>query len=63
MSIFSGLSIPSDKPQNSLGGSRYNFFYGSTPRETRQRTDRHANDSGYSCVRILSERRRPAAPC
>ena len=56
MSIFSGLFRSRDKPQNSLNGGRYHFFFGNTT------SGKPVNENSamqmtavYSCVRILSE--------
>lgn len=56
MSIFKSIFHPRDKPQNSLPGSNYSFFFGSTT------SGKPVNENTamqmaavYSCVRILSE--------
>lgn len=56
MNIFTGIFRSRDKPQNSLGGSRYNFFYGSTiaGKPVNEHTAMQMT-AVYSCVRILSE--------
>ena len=56
MNIFSSLFHSRDKPQNSLGGSRYNFFFGGTTagKPVNEHTAMQMT-AVYSCVRILSE--------
>ena len=56
MSIFSGLFHSRDKPQNSLNGSRYFFWFGHTT-SGKAVTEMTAMQmtAVYSCVRILSE--------
>ena len=56
MSAFSGLFHSRDKPQNSICGNRYNFFYGSTTagKPVNEQTAMQMT-AVYSCVRILSE--------
>lgn len=56
MSIFSGLFRSRDKPQNSLNGSRYFFWFGHTT-SGKAVTEMSAMQmtAVYSCVRILSE--------
>jgi HK97 family phage portal protein len=56
MSIFSGLFRSRDKPQNSLNGSRYSFFFGGTSsgKSVNEHTAMQMT-AVYSCVRILSE--------
>ncbi len=56
MGIFSGLFRSRDKPQNSLIGSRYDFFFGGT--SSGKAVNEHTAmqmTAVYSCVRILSE--------
>ena len=56
MRIFTGLFRSRDKPRDSLSGSRYNFFFGSTT--SGKRVTEHTAmqmTAVYSCVRILSE--------
>ena len=56
MSIFTGLFHSRDKPQNSLGGSRYSFLFGGTTagKPVNEHTAMQMT-AVYSCVRILSE--------
>jgi HK97 family phage portal protein len=56
MSIFKNLFHSRDKPQNSLPGSTYSFFFGGTP-SGKNVNERSAMQTTavYSCVRILSE--------
>ena len=56
MRIFSGPFHSRDKPQNSIGSSRYNFFYGNTTagKPVNEQTAMQMT-AVYSCVRILSE--------
>ena len=56
MSIFSGLFRSRDKPQNSLNGNRYFFWFGHTT-SGKAVTEMSAMQmtAVYSCVRILSE--------
>lgn len=56
MSIFSGLFRSRDKPQNSLNGSRYFFWFGHTT-SGKAVTEMSAMQmtAVYSCVRVLSE--------
>lgn len=56
MNIFQGIFKARDKPQDSLGGSRYNFFFGSTSagKPVNEHTAMQMT-AVYSCVRILSE--------
>ena len=56
MPTLKSLFHSRDKPQNSLGGSRYNFFYGSTTagKPVNEQTAMQMT-AVYSCVRILSE--------
>ena len=56
MNIFSGLFRSRDKPQNSLGGSRYSFLFGGTSagKPVNEHTAMQMT-AVYSCVRILSE--------
>jgi HK97 family phage portal protein len=56
MGILSGLFRSRDKPQNILGGGRYNFFFGGT--SSGKAVNEHTAmqmTAVYSCVRILSE--------
>jgi HK97 family phage portal protein len=56
MSILSGIFKPRDKPKDTLGVSRYNFFFGSTSsgKPVNEHTAMQMT-AVYSCVRILSE--------
>jgi len=56
MSIFSGMFHSRDKPRDSLNGSRYSFFFGSTTsgKPVNENTSMQMT-AVYSCVRILSE--------
>ena len=56
MNIFSRMFKARDKPQDSLGGSQYSFFFGSTTsgKPVNERTAMQMT-AVYSCVRILSE--------
>ena len=56
MELFRKIFKARDKPQNSIGGSRYNFFYGSTTagKPVNEQTAMQMT-AVYSCVRILSE--------
>ena len=56
MNSLKSLFHSRDKPQNSIGGSRYNFFYGSTTagKPVNENTAMQMT-AVYSCVRILSE--------
>ena len=56
MGIFQGIFKARDKPKNTLGGSRYNFFFGSTSsgKPVNEHTAMQMT-AVYSCVRILSE--------
>jgi len=56
MNIFQGIFKARDKPKDSLGGSRYNFFFGSTSsgKPVNEHTAMQMT-AVYSCVRILSE--------
>ncbi|MDS1028932.1 phage portal protein [Bacillota bacterium LX-D] len=56
MSILSGIFKPRDKPKDTLSGSRYNFFFGSTSsgKPVNEHTAMQMT-AVYSCVRILSE--------
>lgn len=56
MSIFQGIFKARDKPKDTIGGSRYNFFFGST--SSGKPVNEHTAmqmAAVYSCVRILSE--------
>ncbi len=56
MSRFKSIFRSRDKPQNSLGGSRYDFFFGGT--SSGKAVNEHTAmrmTAVYSCVRILSE--------
>lgn len=56
MSRLKSIFKPRDKPQNSLIGSRYNFFFGGT--SSGKAVNEHTAmqmTAVYSCVRILSE--------
>ena len=56
MSIFTSLFRSRDKPKNSLNGSRYDFFFGSTPAGKRVNENTAMQMTAvYACVRILSE--------
>lgn len=56
MNIFSGLFRSRDKPQNSLNGSRYFFWFGhTTAGKTVNEMSAMQMTAVYSCVRILSE--------
>lgn len=56
MNIFSRMFKARDKPQDSLGGSQYSFFFGRTTsgKPVNERTAMQMT-AVYSCVRILSE--------
>ena len=56
MKIFQNLFKARDKPKDTLGGSRYNFFFGSTSagKPVNEHTAMQMT-AVYSCVRILSE--------
>ena len=56
MSIFSEMFHSRDKPRDSLNGSRYSFFFGSTTsgKPVNENTSMQMT-AVYSCVRILSE--------
>ena len=56
MNIFQGIFKARDKPKDALGGSRYNFFFGSTSsgKPVNEHTAMQMT-AVYSCVRILSE--------
>lgn len=56
MNIFSRMFKAPDKPQDSLGGSQYSFFFGRTTsgKPVNERTAMQMT-AVYSCVRILSE--------
>ncbi len=56
MNILSNLFHSRDKPQNSLSGSRYSFFFGGTTagKAVNEQTAMQMT-AVYSCVRILSE--------
>ena len=56
MGIFQGIFKARDKPKDTLGGSRYNFFFGSTSsgKPVNEHTAMQMT-AVYSCVRILSE--------
>jgi HK97 family phage portal protein len=56
MNIFQGIFKARDKPKDSLGGSRYNFFFGNTSsgKPVNEHTAMQMT-AVYSCVRILSE--------
>lgn len=56
MNIFNLLSRSRDKPKNSLPGSTYSFFFGSTTsgKTVNERTALQTT-AVYACVRILSE--------
>jgi len=56
MGILQGIFKARDKPQDTLGGSRYSFFFGSTS-ANKPVTEQTAMQmtAVYSCVRILSE--------
>ena len=56
MNIFYRMFKARDKPQDSLGGSQYSFFFGRTTsgRPVNERTAMQMT-AVYSCVRILSE--------
>ncbi|MDA8227044.1 MAG: phage portal protein [Desulfitobacterium hafniense] len=56
MGILSGLFRSRDKPQNSLLGSAYSFFFGSTAsgKTVNERTAMQTT-AVYACVRILAE--------
>ena len=56
LNLFSRLFRSRDKPQNSLGGSRYSFFFGGTSAgKNVNETSAMQMTAVYSCVRILSE--------
>ena len=56
MGILQGIFKARDKPKDSLGGSRYNFFFGGTTagKPVNEHTAMQMT-AVYSCVRILSE--------
>jgi HK97 family phage portal protein len=56
MGIFQGIFKARDKPKDTLGGSRYSFFFGSTSsgKPVNEHTAMQMT-AVYSCVRILSE--------
>ena len=56
MGILQGIFKARDKPKDSLGGSRYSFFFGSTTagKPVNEHTAMQMT-AVYSCVRILSE--------
>ena len=56
MNIFQGIFKARDKPSDTLSGSRYNFFFGSTSagKPVNEHTAMQMT-AVYSCVRILSE--------
>ena len=56
MNIFRSIFHSRDKPQNSLGGSRYSFLFGGTTagKPVNEQTAMQMT-AVYSCVRILSE--------
>jgi phage portal protein BeeE len=56
MNIFRGIFKARDKPKDSLGGSRYSFFFGNTSagKPVNEHTAMQMT-AVYSCVRILSE--------
>ncbi|AOV98924.1 phage portal protein [Dehalococcoides mccartyi] len=56
MGIFQGIFKARDKPNNSLGGSRYSFLFGGTTagKPVNEHTAMQMT-AVYSCVRILSE--------
>ena len=56
MGILQGIFKARDKPKDSLGGSRYSFFFGSTSagKPVNEHTAMQMT-AVYSCVRILSE--------
>jgi HK97 family phage portal protein len=56
MNIFQGIFKARDKPKDTLSGSRYNFFFGSTSsgKPVNEHTAMQMT-AVYSCVRILSE--------
>jgi HK97 family phage portal protein len=56
MGILQGIFRSRDKPKDSLGGSRYSFFFGSTTagKPVNEHTAMQMT-AVYSCVRILSE--------
>lgn len=56
MNVFTRMFKARDKPQNTLGGSRYSFFFGNTTsgKPVNERTAMQMT-AVYSCVRILSE--------
>lgn len=56
MNTLKSLFHSRHKSQNNLGGSRYNFFYGSTTagKPVNEQTAMQMT-AVYSCVRILSE--------
>ncbi len=56
MGRFKSIFHSRDKPQNSLGGSRYDFFFGGTSsgKPVNEHTAMQMT-AVYSCVRILSE--------
>src|SRR5574344_30860 len=56
MGLFKSIFKARDKPKDSLGGSRYSFFFGSTTagKPVNEQTAMQMT-AVYSCVRILSE--------
>ncbi len=56
MGLFTGVFKARDKPQDSMGGSRYSFFFGGTTagKPVNEQTAMQMT-AVYSCVRILSE--------
>ncbi|MPM21473.1 hypothetical protein SDC9_67917 [bioreactor metagenome] len=56
MNIFQGIFKARDKPTDTLGSNRYNFFFGSTSagKPVNEHTAMQMT-AVYSCVRILSE--------
>ena len=56
MSVFGSLFRSRDKPQNSLNGSAYSFFFGGTTsgKSVNERSAMQMT-AVYACVRILSE--------
>lgn len=56
MNIFQGIFHSREKPKNSLPGSSYSFFFGSTtPGKPVNENTAMQMTAVYSCVRILSE--------
>lgn len=55
MGILQGIFKARDKPKDTLGGSRYNFFFGnSTSGKPVNEQTAMQMTAVYSCVRILS---------